>query len=205
MELFFDTETSGLFDFKKDWYTKKDFPWIVQIGAVLAEEGIAYAELNVIVKPEGRIITEGAEKVHNISVELAERTGIYESTMARVFAELIRQADTLVCHNWNFDSRLVRGLFRRMSSVFCLDKLITETPHYCTMLKTTKLCKIEGPYGFKWPKLQELHEFLFGKRFVGAHDAMFDIKATMKCYYELVERGWINNEDKDLRKTGGRS
>ncbi len=192
MELFFDTETSGVFDFKKPNHRTKDFPWVVQLGVILAEEGISYAEFNIIVKPEGRTITEGAQNVHNISVELADRSGIYEPTVARTFAELIHQADTLVCHNWQFDSRIILGLFWRTKSIFCSEKLITESNNYCTMKNTTNLCRLPGRFGnYKWPKLQELHEFLFGEKFIGAHDAMFDIKATMKCYYELVKRGWV--------------
>jgi len=189
MELFFDTETSGVFNFKKPDHKATDFPWIVQVGAVLAEEGISYAELNVIIQPNGRTISEGAQKVHNIPVTLAERTGVSEHLAAHMMKELIQQANKLVCHNWQFDSRLVRGLFHRTSLA---DTLITNSKCYCTMLGTTALCKLPGRYGkYKWPKLQELYQFLFNENFVGAHDAMFDIKATMKCYYELVRRGWI--------------
>ena len=37
-----------------------------------------------------------------------------------------------------------------------------ERPGLCTMKTTTDLLRLPGPYGFKWPKLDELHAFLFG-------------------------------------------
>ena len=196
MELFFDTETSGLFNFKRPDHKAENFPWIVQLGAILAEDNIPYMEFNVIIKPEGRTITEDAQNVHKISVELAEKTGIYEPTVARVFSEMIRCADTLVCHNWAFDSRLVLGMLHRTNSRFCAEKLILDAKSFCTMLNTTNLCRLPGKYGkYKWTTLRELHIHLFGHDFVGAHDAMFDIRATMKCYYELKKIGWIKEDD----------
>ena len=189
MELFFDTETSDKFNFKNPDHEAENFPWVVQLGAILAEDGIAYAEYNVIVKPEGRTIEPGAQKVHNISVELAEQVGIYESEVIEIFDQLVDNADLLVAHNMNFDFTIMRGLYHR--NIFD-ESFLMDSKKLCTMLSTTNLCKLPGRFGkFKWPKLQELHKHLFGENFVGAHDAMFDIKATMKCFYELKRTGWI--------------
>lgn len=189
MELFFDTETSGTFNFKNPLFRNPDFPWVVQLGAILAEDGIAYAEYNVMIQSNGRTITPGAQKVHNIPVELADRAGLTEQEVAVTFNQLVENADLIVAHNMQFDYTIMRGFFFRTdvsdSELFNADK-------YCTMLGTTSLCKLPGRFGnYKWPKLQELHKFLFGENFVGAHDAMFDIRATMKCFYELKDRGWI--------------
>lgn len=189
MELFFDTETSDKFDFKNPNITGKNFPWVVQLGAILAEDGIAYAEYNVIIRPDGRTIEPGAQKVHNIPVELADNVGISEGIVAQTFLELVDNADVIIAHNMNFDFQIMLGMMHRCEES---DKILQAAEKYCTMLGTTDLCKLPGRFGnYKWPKLQELHKFLFGKFFVGAHDAMFDIKATMKCFYELKKRGWI--------------
>jgi len=189
MELFFDTETSDLFDFKKPDFTLKNFPWVVQLGAILAEDGIAYAEFNVIIRPEDRTIAHGAQKVHNISTELARRAGISEAVVAKTFVNLVQKADLIISHNINFDYPIMRGLLYRTGS--CEDDFV-NTDKFCTMLGTTNLCRLKTNWGsYKWPKLQELHNHLFGENFVGAHDAMFDIRATMKCFYELKRTGWI--------------
>jgi hypothetical protein len=53
------------------------------------------------------------------------------------------------------------------------------------MKLTTDLCKIPGNYGFKYPNLNELHNFLFNTNFEEAHNAAADIHATAKCFWEL--------------------
>ena len=189
MELFFDTETSDKFNFKTQSYTDKNFPWIVQVGAILAEEGIVYDELNLIIAPEGRKISDGAMRVHQISNELAERVGVKESVVIDLFSALADKSDILVAHNFIFDISMIGALFHRNGYALRAEELVYEYKFCCTMEESTPICKLPGPYGWKWPKLSELYEFLFNEKMVGAHDAMYDIRATMKCYYELKKRG----------------
>jgi hypothetical protein len=53
------------------------------------------------------------------------------------------------------------------------------------MQASTEYCALPGNYGTKWPKLQELHSKLFGSPFEGGHDALVDVRACAKCYFEL--------------------
>ncbi|MEI7596759.1 MAG: hypothetical protein WCK02_13495 [Bacteroidota bacterium] len=59
------------------------------------------------------------------------------------------------------------------------------------MNASTNYCRIPGPYGFKWPKLSELHVKLFGVDFEEAHNAAADINATAKCFWAMREKGLI--------------
>lgn len=43
--------------------------------------------------------------------------------------------------------------------------------------------------GFNGPILQELHNHLFNEDFDGAHDALADVKATARCFFELKRLG----------------
>jgi len=43
----------------------------------------------------------------------------------------------------------------------------------------------------KFPTLEELHTVLFGENFQGAHDALADVRATAKCFFELLRRNVI--------------
>ena len=65
----------------------------------------------------------------------------------------------------------------------------TKTDKICTMKIGTDVCKIPGPYGFKWPKLEELYRHLFGENFIGAHDALSDCQATASCFFKMAENG----------------
>lgn len=191
MELFFDTETSDKFDFKTQSYKDENFPWVVQIGAILANKGIVLGELNFIIHPDGRKISDNAVAVHNIPAELAKKSGIPERILADIFAVMMHISDTLIAHNFDFDSRTMAGVLYRQGLKGLAHSLAYDFPCFCTMKETTDLCKLPGPYGWKWPKLSELYMFLFNESLVGAHDAMYDIRATMRCYYELKKRNLI--------------
>ncbi len=46
-------------------------------------------------------------------------------------------------------------------------------------------CQIPGPYGFKWPTLEQLHEKLFKTRLREMHEAEADVSTCAKCFFEL--------------------
>ncbi len=62
------------------------------------------------------------------------------------------------------------------------------------MESSTDFCAIDGPYGYKWPKLQELHNKLFGVGFTEAHNAAADIAATAACFWEMKKRGMFKEQ-----------
>ena len=61
-------------------------------------------------------------------------------------------------------------------------------PKYCTMKLSTDYCKLPGKKGFKSPRLAELHQVLFGSGFDNAHNALADVEATARCFWELKNR-----------------
>ncbi len=68
---------------------------------------------------------------------------------------------------------------------------------YCTMRSTTEVTKIgyNPKYkSYKWPKLEELHRVLFGEQVMGAHNAMVDVRATLRCFFELKDKRGMYGE-----------
>ena len=191
--LFFDTETSDFI--KKDLQANDPKQaWVVQIGALLATPEKTIDSLNTIIQANGRSINHYAEEVHKISVFKADEEGIPELEAAEKFGLLLRQADLVVGHNFDFDWKYAVHLLERnmddlsdeARSAFYLD-----LPNHCTMKdkNVVKFCGLKNKAGrAKWPKLIELHEILFEKGFDGAHDAFADITATRDCFFELVKR-----------------
>ena len=57
------------------------------------------------------------------------------------------------------------------------------------MQSATDYCQLPGRYGYKWPKLSELHQKLFDKDFDNAHNALADVEAMVKCFFEMKSRG----------------
>lgn len=87
----------------------------------------------------------------------------------------------------DFDEKIIGSEFIRNG----FENILPSKERICTMMKTTNLCAINGPYGYKWPKLSELHQKLFNSSFEQAHNAFVDVKITAKCFWELYRRKLI--------------
>lgn len=59
------------------------------------------------------------------------------------------------------------------------------------MESSTNFCAIPSNWGLKWPTLTELHTKLFKEGFDGAHDALDDVKACARSFFELTKMGVI--------------
>ena len=59
------------------------------------------------------------------------------------------------------------------------------------MRQTTELVGLPRPggQGFKWPTLEELHTYVFGFSYEGAHDAGRDLEACARSFFKLLEAG----------------
>lgn len=189
MYLFFDTETTGL---PKNWKAPitdlKNWPRLVQLAFLYYDgNGNKISDGDFIVKPEGFTIPADASRIHGISTERALKDGKPLKEILEHFHSLIGKAEVLVAHNMSFDEKIVGAEFLRagMQNIIPLKKKI------CTMESTTNFCAINGPYGYKWPKLSELHYKLFKTGFDEAHNAAVDITATAKCFWELKRIGKI--------------
>lgn len=187
--LFFDTETTGLPRNYKAAVTDLDnWPRVVQLAyAVYDESGKELTKVNRIIKPQGFTIPVEASKVHGISTERALQEGIDLSTALEEFSNWANKADYLVAHNVSFDQSILGAEFIRTK----LKDSIANAQKICTMQSSTDYCRIPGPYGFKWPTLQQLHMTLFGLGFGAAHNALADVEATVKCFFELKQLGEI--------------
>ncbi|HPW17512.1 MAG TPA: 3'-5' exonuclease [Candidatus Aminicenantes bacterium] len=189
--LFFDCETTGLPGVR--FFTPAvvdEWPRLVQIA--WAGYGVRGRELESrsrIVKPEGFRIPAEATRIHGISHARAVRQG---RDLGRVLDEFLEAAmapgTTLVAHNLDYDRNVVAGELVRTGRP--LDFL--GLGGFCTMKKSTDICRIARPgggFGYKWPTLEELHTFCFGFPYDGAHDAANDIGACARSFFKLRAAG----------------
>jgi DNA polymerase III subunit epsilon len=189
MYLFFDTETTGL---PKNWKAPitdlNNWPRLVQLAYLYYDiSGNFISGGDFIIKPVGFTIPSDASRIHGISTEKAIEKGRVLLTVLQEFQDLINKSEYLVAHNISFDEKIVGAEFLRNSMPDC----IATKRKICTMQGTTNFCKIDGPYGYKWPKLSELYNKLFREDFEEAHNAAVDIHATAKCFWELKKLGII--------------
>jgi len=183
MYLFFDTETTGLpRNYKAPLTNSSNWPRLVQHAWIITDEAGAELEKHeYIIKPEDFTIPYQATKLHGITTEQANTEGILLEIVLREFVSALNEAEVLVAHNFNFDSKILGAEFVRKK----MKSPLFNKPHICTMKSTTNFCNIPGPYGYKWPTLTELHLKLFGTDFKEAHNAIVDVKACAKCFFQL--------------------
>lgn len=189
MILVFDTETTGKADFQSPIQAEHQ-PHLVQFGAQLLDDAFKVrAELNIILKPNGWTIPESASAIHGITQEIAEQFGFDVALAQPLMAEMFNRSHVLVAHNFSFDSLIVHTLWHRLG----MEKPFQdEHVKFCTMQAMTDICNIPGPYGNKWPKLEEAHRHCFNEDFDGAHDAMADVRACARVYRWLMERARLD-------------
>lgn len=199
MILFFDTETTG-FPHKHKPHDHPDQPHVIQLAAILAEEnGDVRSAFSFLIDPgvdRGVRIPSGAQAVHGIDEEMLWRLGHSPVAVLDAFDELYSRADLLVGHNVDFDVEMMDIAHARQPQSVRDCWLKFKAPRFCTMKETTDICRIPstraattGRGGYKWPKLGEAYKHFFGEELQGAHDAMNDVRASMRIYFHLKNGG----------------
>lgn len=192
--IFFDVETNGLphrydVDFVEDsgnWNSVR----IVQIAWQVFALGKITCERSFVINPRGFMIDEEVAKIHGITQGRAEQEGISIEQALDHFMKDFVGCDIFVCHNVNFDMNVVGSELLRAGKDH---KKVRDSRSFCTMLGSMHFVALPGKNGrIKWPRLQELHYSLFREHFDGAHDALADVRATSRCFFELIRLGVID-------------
>jgi DNA polymerase III subunit epsilon len=186
MLLFYDTETTGLPDWKVPSESPHQ-PHIVQLAAALVEPDTleVAASIDLIVRPDDWSIPDEVAAVHGITTEYASRVGIGEAEALSIFLALHEVATARVAYNAQFDDRIMRIAHFRYREYAAADAFRAR-PAICAMRAATAKVGLG-----KYPKLSEAHEALTGEPLVGAHSAMSDVLGTIRVYRVLRDLGAV--------------
>jgi len=188
--LFFDTETTG---FPKDDLPNRHAsqPHCVQLAAILTDDrGREEASLNLMIRPEGWEIPDDVASLHGVTQERAERCGVREIVATAALYDLMGRAELVVAHNVRFDLKILGIMYARSGREW---RLPART--FCTLeaaapivnLPPTPRMVAAGIDGPKKPKLSECIDHFYGEELEGAHDALVDVRACMRIYFEIIE------------------
>jgi DNA polymerase-3 subunit epsilon len=191
MYLFFDTETTGLIDFKKDLLDPSQ-PRIIQLGAILTDAtGATIAELNAFIKPDGWTIDEQGKafEANGITQIKCETVGIPMSHALAIFNAMKAACKCRVAHNISFDKQMLA----REAGAYGIPHDSEGIESFCTMQSSKGILKLPpsdkmmaaGIKAFKTPNLQEAHVHFMGCEFEGAHDAMADVRACTDVFFAM--------------------
>jgi len=189
---FFDTETNSLpKDYNAPASDTANWPRMVQVAwQIFNADKKLIKQRAEIIRHENIVLSEQAAAINGITQEWMFAEGRRLDLVLEEISLDLTGCGVIIGHNIKFDCGVLGAEFFREKRHNYLAGLST----ICTMLNTVDLCKIPGKYGFKWPKLQEAYKYLFGSEFVGAHDALNDIRATSQIFFELQKRGYVLRE-----------
>lgn len=188
--LIFDTETTGL---PRDWRAAStdvdNWPRVVQLAwSTYNSDGKCLQRQQRFFTPIGFTIPSEATAVHGITTARALEMGTVPRLALDAFVFDLRLADVVVAHNLSFDKKVMQAELHREK----LGDPFGEIARVCTMMASTNVVRLPSARGgFKFPRLSELHNYLFGSPSEERHEAMHDVEICAKCYFELKRRGVI--------------
>ena len=200
MYLTFDSETTGLpKNFKAPISDSENWPRLVQLAwQINDKEGKLINNKSFLIKPDNFTIPYNSEKIHGISTQIALEKGISLIIALKDFEKDLKKCKYIIGHNINFDKNILGAEFYRKNiESDLLNKISIDTGHI-----SKQYCNLKGGFGggLKMPKLIELYEILFGKKFSDAHDAAYDVNATAKSFFYLLKKEVYSNEDSSSKK-----
>lgn len=197
--LFYDTETTGLPDFK----ARSDDPCqprVTQLCAELCDDqtGEVLAGLNTLIGPDGWTIPEELEKLTGITTAKCDTFGLPMDMVLPLFIDMWTKADGRVGHNESFDMRMIRiELFRHKAYGEKFADHWKAGTAFCTMQKAKPIMNLppsekmvaSGMKGPKSPNLAEAYLHFTGQPLENAHNAAVDVMACKAVYFALKNRG----------------
>ena len=226
----FDTETTGLPDYKKR-SSDPSQPVPLQLAAALyaspkgqnnwRRESVLYCLMPI----GDREIHPKAFEAHGITNDKANSLGLDVVSVLELFADMCDIADKHVAHNIVFDTKLMKIAYAKIMGEDYEFPLVKEKK-ICTMFPSVPIVKAPKKpnkhgvihKGFKWPTLEETMQHFFGHgvgemilqgtrelndelepviperiihKYADAHDAMADVDACAKVYFELLKRNVV--------------
>lgn len=187
--LFFDTETTGLWD-KSLPAGHEGQPRVVQLAAMQVdpETRRVLQSINLIIYREEEIPAESV-KVHGTTTERSQRLGVYEAPALDIFCDMVAGSDLMVAHNIEFDINIVNNAARLLSGNPKMD-VFADKKTFCTMLAAVPVCKFPSKFRrgeYAWPKLELAIPHLLGREPTDAHQAIGDVVDCMDLFFYLFD------------------
>lgn len=174
--LVFDTETSGLPDFKAPAEAEHQ-PRLASIHMIMCDAGFNIVwEAGFFIKREGWSMSPEATAKNGISDALLDAKGIPVIDVLNLYSSCVLFGLVVVAHHAQHDCKIMRGELRRAG----MDDLFEKTRNICTMRAMAEQCRLpkKGGRGYKWPKLAEAYAHATGLSLTEPHKAINDARAA---------------------------
>tara|TARA_X000000368_G_scaffold221931_1_gene175170 strand:- start:5338 stop:5988 length:651 start_codon:yes stop_codon:yes gene_type:complete len=191
--LVFDTETTGLLPkgFNANKSNLINLPYIVQLSFIVYDEEsnkVIVTYDSVIKVPETVTISEESSNIHGITNAISRNNGINIIDALEILKIVINNVNCIVAHNFDFDINML--CIECMRNNMEIELLKNNPLIVCTMKQSKELCNIvvkgrNGDNYIKYPRLEELHDKLFGNKPNNLHNSFNDVIVCLRCYFKL--------------------
>ena len=164
----YDCETTGL---------NSDTDEIVQLSIVDGNGKILFNEL---IKPSYKKKWDSAERIHHISPEMVKDKKTFKYHINKV-KEIFDGAELIVAYNNSFDNAFIYECSKHEIDPY-------DKKNFDVMLE---FAYIYGDYNsyhqsFTWKKLITCARY-YDYEIENAHDSLYDVKATLHCFYKVLD------------------
>lgn len=187
--LFIDTETSGLPKrWNKPYAREGNWPFIVQVSWIICTTtGIEILQKDHLINEDDFTVSQASFKIHGFSDEYRKLNGKPRKVvMEDLAADLRKYQPMIIGHFTELDLHMIGADFFRSD----VNNPAVDLPAFCTMKATAKLVKNPSA---SFLRLGQLYEILFKENLKNPHNALYDSIATARCFFELREKGIIND------------
>ncbi|GAB6075019.1 3'-5' exonuclease [Nautilia lithotrophica] len=163
----FDTETTDIYGY------------IISYAIVIQDmQTLQTEEIYDFLNPKAKI-SEEAYEVHKIKQEDIEHKPTFAEKKDE-FLNIFNSLDMVVGHNVLYDFGVLKRELERAEHF----PNIIDIPIFDTMYYSADVVVLEKK---KMPRLEECVAFFFGKQNVNYHDALEDVKMTLKVFNRLLQ------------------
>lgn len=198
MQFIFDLETTGLPKFNKDQTSKKrsrEYPASDNLTAYDSARVVSAAWILIdtttkeiineeyyIITPDNFQIPQESINIHGITEEIAITQGISIANMFEHLQAALKQSTMILSYNLEFDYHILLSELFRYEKKELIDEL-TSKRQDCIMLMSQKY--MQSPF---FPKLTDVHRYLFNAPAPNAHNALADVMSCYKVYKEIYKK-----------------
>jgi DNA polymerase-3 subunit epsilon len=189
----FDTETSGLMDYKRSADAQIKQPRVAEFAGILLDSAFRIeSTFHRFVLPAGWEMTPETTAINGLTTEFLREHGKPIEEVLDWYSEHILSGRPVVAFGAQFDCKMMRGELRLAGR----DDLFEHTPNICLMRSARPFAKQIGRELVKaggnnkgWPKLDDLCNFLGVER-TEKHRGMADCKDATSCLQKMITLGF---------------
>lgn len=177
----FDTETSGLFNFKKPAHDPCQ-PHLASLAMIFVSDDleVILGRQSFLVRPDGWEMEPDATEKNGLTTEFLLENGIPLSDVLDAYVAAIEEGNHFGAFNAQFDTKVMRGELRRSGR----DDLFEQTPNVCAMRAAAKVIPGKG----RFVSLEDACAH-FGIVNENPHEAMSDTEACLEVMRSLYRMG----------------